>query len=190
MKDLTRLATITIGAFATVAAAACAGAPTAPEPAAQLPADALFSVDGGLTTTESDSVVGGYGTTGTGGLEYTCFEYDPATQTEYVVSDDPDAMSKGMICTSTSEPEIASPPPPPPAPTGPSKYVAGSSGPTPPPPAPEDSVQSGYGSGSTGGIEYEGFEYEPETGTEYVATPDTTGRSTGLTSTGAGPTAP
>jgi hypothetical protein len=34
-------------------------------------------------------------------------------------------------------------------------------------------VQSGYGSGSTGGLEYETFEYEPETGTEYVATPDT-----------------
>jgi hypothetical protein len=39
--------------------------------------------------------------------------------------------------------------------------------------APEDSVCSGYGSGSTGGIEYECFEYEPETGTEYVVTPDT-----------------
>jgi hypothetical protein len=36
-----------------------------------------------------------------------------------------------------------------------------------------DSVCAGYGSGSTGGIEYECFEYEPETGTEYVVTPDT-----------------
>jgi hypothetical protein len=46
----------------------------------------------------------------------------------------------------------------------------------PPPPSPTcyDSVYTGYGSGSTGGLEYESFEYEPETGTEYVATCDTT----------------
>ena len=37
-----------------------------------------------------------------------------------------------------------------------------------------DSVSAGYGSGSTGGLEYETFEYEPETGTEYAATCDTT----------------
>ncbi|HEU0054607.1 MAG TPA: hypothetical protein VFQ39_15575, partial [Longimicrobium sp.] len=35
-----------------------------------------------------------------------------------------------------------------------------------------DSVSSGYGSESTGGIEYQQFEYDPETGTEYVATAD------------------
>jgi len=37
-----------------------------------------------------------------------------------------------------------------------------------------DSVAAGYGSCCTGGLEYEEFEYESETGTEYVATCDTT----------------
>jgi hypothetical protein len=57
--------------------------------------------------------------------------------------------------------------------------------PPPPPPVPEDSVVGGYGSGSTGGLEYETFEYEPETQTEYVVTPDTSATERGLT-----PTAP
>ncbi|HEX6747038.1 MAG TPA: hypothetical protein VF092_07040 [Longimicrobium sp.] len=47
----------------------------------------------------------------------------------------------------------------------------------------EDSVISGYGSPATGGIEYETFEYDPATGTEYVATPDTPASSKSLTST-------
>ena len=51
------------------------------------------------------------------------------------------------------------------------------------PPVPEDSVVGGYGSGPTGGIEYTEFEYEPETGTEYVVTPDTTATQKGLTPT-------
>jgi hypothetical protein len=37
-----------------------------------------------------------------------------------------------------------------------------------------DSVQAGYGCEATGGIEYECFEYDPCTGTEYVVCPDTT----------------
>jgi hypothetical protein len=37
-------------------------------------------------------------------------------------------------------------------------------------------VQAGYGNGSTGGIEYDRFEYDPETGTETVVTADTTPR--------------
>ncbi|HEX6370697.1 MAG TPA: hypothetical protein VF006_17375 [Longimicrobium sp.] len=40
--------------------------------------------------------------------------------------------------------------------------------------AESDSVVAGYGCESTGGIEYECFEYDPCTGTEYVACPDTT----------------
>ncbi|HEU0014630.1 MAG TPA: hypothetical protein VFQ45_13155 [Longimicrobium sp.] len=69
-------------------------------------------------------------------------------------------------------------------------FLSAPTSPTPPPPpppgptTPEDSVQSGYGSGSTGGIEYQNFEYEPETGTEYVATPDTTPSKQELEPTG------
>jgi len=55
---------------------------------------------------------------------------------------------------------------------------------------PEDSVQSGYGCCPTGGIEYTEFEYDPATGTEYVATCDTTATSTGLTPTTTQPTPP
>lgn len=42
------------------------------------------------------------------------------------------------------------------------------------PPAESDSVVAGYGCPATGGLEYENFEYDPETGTEYCATNDTT----------------
>lgn len=65
----------------------------------------------------SDSVVAGYGTCCTGGLEYTEFEYDPATGTEYVCSDDPDAACKGL--TATCDTTYSPPPPPPPAPPAP-----------------------------------------------------------------------
>lgn len=37
-----------------------------------------------------------------------------------------------------------------------------------------DSVIAGYGCESTGGLDYECFEYDPCTGTEYVVCPDTT----------------
>jgi hypothetical protein len=37
-----------------------------------------------------------------------------------------------------------------------------------------DSVIGGYGCNPTGGLEYQCFEYEPCTGTEYVVCPDTT----------------
>ena len=45
-----------------------------------------------------------------------------------------------------------------------------------------DSVAAGYGNECTGGICYERFEYDPETGTEYVVTCDPeTPRDTALT---------
>lgn len=37
-----------------------------------------------------------------------------------------------------------------------------------------DSVIGGYGSNPCGGLDYHEFEYEPDTGTEYVVCPDTT----------------
>ena len=55
---------------------------------------------------------------------------------------------------------------------------------------PEDSVQAGYGCCPTGGIEYTEFEYDPATGTEYVATCDTTATSKGLTPTTSEPLPP
>lgn len=51
-----------------------------------------------------------------------------------------------------------------------------------------DSVQAGYGCESTGGIEYECFEYEPCTGTEYVVCPDTTTQQPAPTPTSPTPT--
>lgn len=54
-------------------------------------------------------------------------------------------------------------------------------------PVSSDSVVAGYGSCSTGGIEYQNFEYEPETGTEYVVTPDTACAEKGMTSTSSDP---
>jgi len=65
---------------------------------------------------------------------------------------------------------LGSPTPPPPPPP-----------PPPTPIVPEDSVVGGYGSESTGGAEHLPFEYEPEAGTEYVVTPDTTAAERGLT---------
>ena len=44
---------------------------------------------------------------------------------------------------------------------------------TAPLPAEEDSVHAGYGGPCTGGLEYEVFEYDPETGTEYIVCSDT-----------------
>lgn len=103
----------------------------------------------GTDTTSTDSVVAGYGCSPTGGLDYQCFEYEPCTGTEYVVCPD----------TTTDDPS--------PAPTATASGTAstdstsggstggtsgGSTGGTT---TPEDSVQSGYGSGSTGGIEYD-----------------------------------
>ena len=43
-----------------------------------------------------------------------------------------------------------------------------------------DSVIAGYGNQCTGGIDYQNFEYDPETGTEPVVCPDTTGQTKGL----------
>jgi hypothetical protein len=37
-----------------------------------------------------------------------------------------------------------------------------------------DSIIAGYGCETTGGLDYECFEYDPCTGTEYVVCPDTT----------------
>src|SRR5687767_13224984 len=57
------------------------------------------------TPTETDSVQGGYGNESTGGIDYQEFEYDPETGTETVVTEDPDAPSKGLESTGTSGPE-------------------------------------------------------------------------------------
>ena len=46
-----------------------------------------------------------------------------------------------------------------------------------------DSVAAGYGTESTGGIEYETFEYDPETGTETVVTSDPEAEQKGMTTT-------
>jgi hypothetical protein len=56
------------------------------------------------TTTESDSVQSGYGSESTGGIEYQEFEYDPETGTETVVTSDPEAPSKELQSTTTSDP--------------------------------------------------------------------------------------
>ena len=100
-------------------------------------------------TASTDSVISGYGCEATGGLEYECFEYDPCTGTEYVVC-----------------PDTTTPPPPPPPPPGPAPA------PAPAPPATQDSVIAGYGSGSTGGIGYEDFAYDPATRAEDAASFD------------------
>lgn len=133
-------------------AAACsrdASAPVGPTIAGAPSVSPFFTA--ATDTTSSDSVIAGYGCHATGGLEYECFEYEPCTGTEYVVCPD---------TTGSSDPE--------PTPTGPTapKSTSGST-------TTQDSVTSGYGSGSTGGLEYDRFEYDPETGTEPVVT-DTT----------------
>lgn len=133
-------------------------------------------------TAVTDSVAPGYGCHATGGLEYECFEYEPCTGTEYVVcpdttggSNDPgytDSGSTGGTTGGTSGGTTG----------GTSGGTSGGStggtsggttggtngGTT----APQDSVVSGYGSESTGGIDYDRFEYDPETGTEPVVTSD------------------
>jgi hypothetical protein len=55
---------------------------------------------------------------------------------------------------------------------------------------PADSVQSGYGCCSTGGIEYQSFEYDPATGTETVVTCDPPDPDTTFTSTTTSPPPP
>lgn len=47
-----------------------------------------------------------------------------------------------------------------------------------------DSVIGGYGSNPCGGLDYVGFEYEPETGTEYVVCADSTGATRRMVATG------
>jgi hypothetical protein len=111
-------------------------------------------------TAQTDSVIGGYGTNPCGGLDYQDFEYDPETGTEYVVCPDTTGTSGGLEPTPTS-----------PAP----KATAPTSGST----TTTDSVTSGYGSGSTGGIDYDQFEYDPETGTGPVVTDTTPKPKTG-----------
>ena len=70
-------------------AAACADTATAP---------AAPSLTAAPVEPE-DSVCSGYGCPPTGGIGYECFEYDPATQTEYVCTEDPDPREKGLIPT-------------------------------------------------------------------------------------------
>ena len=82
----------------------------------------------------SDSVVAGYGNCCTGGLDYTTFEYDPATGTEYVCSDDPAAACKGLVASCDTT--VASPPPPPPPPPAPPAPPTTSPTPVPTSPTP------------------------------------------------------
>ena len=59
--------------------------------------------------------------------------------------------------------------------------------------ATEDSVIAGYGNEACGGLEYQSFEYDPATGTEYIVCKDTTiKRDTTLkpTPTSPAPTSP
>lgn len=105
------------------------------------------------TTADPDSVIGGYGSECPGPLE--CLMPNPCGQApdKACYNTDPDDPEPGFgDSTSTG----TTPPP----------------APKPSPTVPQDSVIGGYGSGSTGGLEYDDFEYDPETGTEYVATPD------------------
>lgn len=142
-------------------------------------ASPLYTV--GTDTTSTDSVIGGYGCNPTGGLDYPCFEYEPCTGTEYVVCPD----------TTVDDPDPSPTPTPTPAPGPTSPTLAApttgttsgsttgtTSGSTPGGTTTQDSVQSGYGSGSTGGIDYDRFEYDPETGTEPVVPDTTTGSGT------------
>lgn len=73
-------------------AAACADSATAPA------APSAPSLTAAPVAPE-DSVCSGYGCPPTGGIEYECFEYDPATQTEYVCTEDPYPGGKGLIST-------------------------------------------------------------------------------------------
>ncbi|HEU0014629.1 MAG TPA: hypothetical protein VFQ45_13150, partial [Longimicrobium sp.] len=69
--------------------------------------------------------------------------------------------------------------------------VTSPTSPTPPPPPPSgdepvesDSVYTGYGNCATGGIDYEVFEYDPDTCTETVVTTDPEACCKGMTSSG------
>lgn len=97
----------------------------------------------------------GYGSNPCGGLDYQEFEYDPDTGTEYVVCPDSTGRAPAWIRSR--------------GPRRPPKSTSPTSGSTT-----TDSVTSGYGSGSTGGIEY-----DPETGTEPVVRDTTTKPKTG-----------
>ena len=143
-----------IAAF--LAAAACSGDALAPDPAALRTTSPI---------TPEDSVYSGYGSGSTGGLEYQCFEYEPETGTEYVATPDSTCSTGGLEYESTSTFPTYTPPPPPP-PSRATGYfpIVG--------PAESDSVQAGYGTESTGGIDYDCFEYDPQTGTETVVTDD------------------
>lgn len=79
----------------------------------------------------SDSVVAGYGNCCTGGLDYTTFEYDPATGTEYVCTEDRDTTCTGLVATCDTT--FAPPPPPPPPPPAPTTTTTS---PTPVPTSP------------------------------------------------------
>jgi hypothetical protein len=58
-----------------------------------------------------------------------------------------------------------------------------------PTPAESDSVQAGFGNDSQGGIDYDAFEYDPDTGTDYVVTADPKAASQeGMTATTASST--
>jgi hypothetical protein len=103
-------------AAACLLAAACSDVSGPTDPAAR-PSDVRrLTATEPLTCSPADSIQAGYGCCSTGGIEYTEFEYDPATGTEYVPTCDKTGVEKGLTPT-TSEP--LPPPPTSPTPTSP-----------------------------------------------------------------------
>ena len=105
------LALLPFAAACLVAAAACSRDVSGPADPATRPSDVRLTAT--ETCSPADSVQSGYGCCPTGGIEYTEFEYDPATGTEYVPSCDTTGTQTGLTPT-TSEP---TPPPTSPTPT-------------------------------------------------------------------------
>ncbi|HEX6040600.1 hypothetical protein [Longimicrobium sp.] len=149
-------------------AAACSGdaaSPAGPTTAGSSSVHPFFTA--AADTTGTDSIIGGYGSGPCLPLD---FDYEPHTGTDYVVCPDTTTDSEpGLLPTAPGPSRLTAPTPG--TTTGGSTTGESSTGGST---TTTDSVQAGYGNGSTGGIEYDRFEYDPETGTETVATPDTT----------------
>ena len=83
------------------------GASPAPDEAVVAMSSLAIGTDAEADTVITDSVAAGYGTETTGGIDYEVFEYDPDTQTETVVSDDPKAAEKGLVQDATATQTMA-----------------------------------------------------------------------------------
>jgi hypothetical protein len=95
-------------AAACLLAAACSNDVSGPGDPAARPSDVRLAES--TSTCSSDSIQAGYGCCSTGGIEYTEFEYDPATGTEYVATCD----TTGTAPTTQPTPTTSTPLPPPP----------------------------------------------------------------------------